>query len=94
MPHSGQGPKFAHNRQRTSSYNWPEGQSSQNKAEEHVQHTLETLLEAPCPGEPETLHTRALQDHFFIRPLPSMTGYVADFPKTEKQAQRLRPNEL
>ena len=28
-----------------------------------------------------------------MRPLPSRTGDIADFPNTEKQAHRLRQNE-
>ena len=62
----------------------------QDKTAEHIQHTLEILLEAPGPGTQGTLHGRALQDLFSIRPLPSRIGYIADFPNTEKQAQRLR----
>ena len=54
---------------------------------------METLLEAPGPGEQGTLHSRALQDLFFIRPLPSRTGDIADFPNTQKQAERLRQKE-
>lgn len=54
------------------------------------QHTLETLPEAPGPGGQRTLHCRALQNLFFIKPLPLRTGDVAD---SLKQAQRLRPNE-
>ena len=56
-------------------------------------HTLETLSEVPDPGEQGTPHSRAIQDLFFIRPLPSKTADVVDFPNTEKQAQRLRKNE-
>ena len=54
-----------------------------------MQHTLEIPLEAPSLREQETLHSRALQD-FIIKPLPSRTGDVDVFPKTEKQAKRLR----
>ena len=58
-----------------------------------MQHILETLPEAPEPGEQGTRQNRALHDLCFIRPLPSITGDVADFSNTEKQAQRLRQNE-
>ena len=40
----------------------------------------------------DTLHCQALQD-FFIKPLPSRTEDVADFPNTQKKAQKLRQNE-
>ena len=45
------------------------------------------------PGEEGQLPGRALQNIFFKKPLPSKTGDVADFPNTEKQAERLRQNE-
>ena len=34
-----------------------------------------------------------LQDLFFIKPLLSRTGDVANFPNTEKQTQRVSQNE-
>ena len=40
----------------------------------------------------DTTH-RTLRDLFFIRPLPSRTGDIADFSNTEKQAQSPRQNE-
>ena len=51
---------------------------------ENMQHTLETFLEVPDPGEQRTLHGSEQQDILFIRPLPSRTGDIADFPNTEK----------
>ena len=58
-----------------------------------MKYTLETLLEAPGPGEQMTLNCRALKDLFFIEPLPSITKNIGDFPNTQKQAQRLKQNE-
>ena len=63
-----------------------------DKIAEHMQHTLKTLLEVPGPREQKILHGMALQD-IFKRPLPSRTKDVADFPNTQKWAQRLRQNE-
>ena len=40
-----------------------------------------------------TLHCRAVQDFFFIRPLLSRAGDVADFPNIEKHTQRVRHKE-
>ena len=54
---------------------------------------MEILPEASGLGEEGTLQSRALQDLFFIRPLSSRTGDIADFPNTEKQAQRLKQNK-
>ena len=48
---------------------------------------METISEAPGSGEQETLHSRALQDVFFIRPSISTARDIEDFPKTEKQAE-------
>ena len=58
-----------------------------------MQHTLKTLSEVLGPGEHGTLHCRALLDLFFIRPLPSRTGDIPDFPNIEKQDQRIRKNK-
>lgn len=46
--------------------------------------------EVPGSGEQGTLHHRALQNLFFINPLVSRTGDIADFSNTLKQAQRVR----
>ena len=54
-----------------------------------MQHTLETLLEAPGPGEQRTLYCRAQQDLFFIKPLPSRTRDIADFPNTRDRLKDL-----
>ena len=43
--------------------------------------------EVPGSGEQKTLHCRALQDLFFIRPLLSRAADIPDFPNTEKQTQ-------
>lgn len=55
-----------------------------------MQHTLEILPEVPGPGKQETLHGTALHDLFFIT---LKIGDIADFPNTQKHAQRLRQNE-
>ena len=39
--------------------------------------------EVPSSSEQWTLHSRALYDLFFIRPLLSNVGYVVDFPNIE-----------
>ena len=39
------------------------------------------------------MHCRALEDLFFVRPLLSRAGDVADFPNTQKQTQRVMQNE-
>ena len=44
--------------------------------------------EAPLSSEQGTLNCRALQDLFFIMPLLSSAGDVADFPNTQKQTER------
>lgn len=49
----------------------------------HTTH-IEDTREVPSSGEQGTLYCRALQD-FFIRPLLSRAGEVADFTNTEKQ---------
>ena len=38
--------------------------------------------EAPGSGEQGTLHCTVLQDLFFIKPLLSILGDIADFPNT------------
>ena len=47
----------------------------------------------PGSGEEGTLHCRAIQDHFFIRPLLARAGDIDDFPNTQKQLQRVRQNK-
>ena len=49
----------------------------------HTKHIGETP-EVPGSGEEGTLRCRALQDLFFIRPLLSRAGDIADFPNIEK----------
>jgi len=44
-------------------------------------------------AEQGMLHCRALQD-LFIKAIPSRTGDVPDSPNIQKQAQRLRQNEM
>lgn len=44
----------------------------------------------PGAGEQVTLYYRVLLDLFFIRPLLSTAGDVANFPNTKKQIQRVR----
>lgn len=58
-----------------------------------MQHTLETLSKIPGFGEEGTLHSKALQDLLFIKPLPSRTGDKANFTNIQKQEQRLEQNE-
>jgi len=43
---------------------------------------IEDTPEGPGSGEPGALYYRALQDLFFIKPLLSGSGNVADFPNT------------
>lgn len=50
-----------------------------------MQHTQEILPEVPGPGKQETLHYRALQDVFIIRPLLPRARDTADFLNTEIQ---------
>ena len=45
---------------------------------------------APGLRKQMTLHCR---DLFFIKPLLSRIGAIADFPNTKKQAQRLKQTE-
>lgn len=59
-------------------------------ARTHTQHTLETFSEASGPREQVTLHSRALWELLFIRPLSSRRGDRDDITNTEKQTQRLR----
>ena len=89
MPHSGQRPNTTHNRQREPL----QKTGLKDKVSRTQQQILDTLPESPGPGEQGTLHSKILQDLFFIKPLPLRTGDVADFSNTEKQAQRLRQNE-
>ena len=59
----------------------------------HTQHTEETPPETPGSGEQRTLHCRAPQNLFFIRPLLSRSGDVADFPNTRtrhRQSDKMR----
>ena len=53
------------------------------------QHRQKTLPKVPGPREQGTLHCRASQDLFFIKPIPSKARDVADF-NTQKQTQRGR----
>lgn len=48
----------------------------------HATH-IGDALEEPGSGEPQTLHCRALQDLFFIKPPLSRAGNVAEFLNTE-----------
>ena len=41
----------------------------------------------PSSGKLETLHYRALQDLFFIKPLLSRAGNLADFPNIETDTE-------
>ena len=50
--------------------------------------TLETYLEVPSPSEWGTLHSRTLQDLFFIRLLPSGTGDIANLLNTHRNRHR------
>ena len=54
---------------------------------------MEILQEYQALRNRETLHRRALQDLFFIRPLLSSTRDIVDFPNTEKQTQSIWQNE-
>ena len=77
---------------RASADDWTEGISGQDTTE-HRQNTLETFPEVPGFGEQGKLHYRALQEFFFIRPLPSRAGDVADLPNVQQQTQGGRQNE-
>ena len=48
----------------------------------HASH-IEDTPEVPVFGKQETLHGRALQDCFFIKPLLSSAGDAATFPNIE-----------
>ena len=50
---------------------------------------METLSEVSGTGEKATLHSRALQDLFFIRLLPSRTGDVVTFPTQSNRHRNL-----
>lgn len=59
-----------------------------------MQHTWEIFPEEPGPGEQEILHCRALQNLFFIRPLPSKVRDVAGFPNTQKQIEKIKSQNI
>lgn len=48
----------------------------------YTTHTVVHTSEVPGSGEQGTLQCRALQDFFYIRPLLSRAGDVADFANT------------
>ena len=59
-------------------------------AAEHIQHTLETLSEAPSPRKEGSLHRMALQGSLHHKAITLKNRRLSD---TEKQAQKLRQNE-
>ena len=71
---------------------WTKGKRGLTTTIECAQHIGDTS-EVPVSGDQRTLHCNAPQDLFFIRPLLSKAGDIADVPKILKNSHRVTQNE-
>ena len=69
-------------------WTWRKNQHSHN-SRAHATHIVH-FSEMPGSGKQEMLYCRAPQDIFFIRPLLSRAGIIADLPNAQKQRYKMR----
>ena len=75
------GPNPAHSRQRAIADDWTEDKVDQPQ-QQGIYNTPEDTPKIPGISEQRTLHSRALQDLFFMKPLLPTARDIDDFLKT------------